>query len=91
MRHRDRWVQPGSLGSLGCALAVVGFIGGRLVHSGGPRGSLGASRVVRFTLVLPGGRWFRPVSLRSDGWALWDIGFILGSWGLSDAPWGSKG
>ena len=51
------WVHPWSLGSIGCALRVVGFIPGRYVHSSAPLGSLGSSGVVRFTCVRPVGRW----------------------------------
>ena len=38
----DRWVHPGSLGSLVCAMGVVEFIRGGWVHSGMPWGSLGS-------------------------------------------------
>ena len=40
VRPEGRWVYPWSLGSLGCALGVVGFIRGRCVNSGAPWGSL---------------------------------------------------
>ena len=40
------WIHPGSLGSLGFVLGVVGFIRGCWVHSGSPLGSMGLSGVV---------------------------------------------
>ena len=61
-----RWVHPGSLGSLRCAQAVIGFIQSRWVHSGAPwltfdssRAALGyAFGVVEFIL----GHWFHSVA-----------------------------
>ena len=38
VRPWGRSVHPGSFGSLGYALWVIGFSRGRLVHSGGPWG-----------------------------------------------------
>ena len=61
------WVRPGgrrdhpeSLGSLGWALGVVGFIRGRRVHQGAPRGSSGSPGVAGFTGVRSGGLWVDP-------------------------------
>ena len=51
--------------ALWCALGVVDFICGCLVHSGAPWGSLGLSGVVGFTRVRPGGRYVRPGSLNT--------------------------
>ena len=60
VRSGGRWVHPGSLGSHGFALWIVGFILGCRVHSHAPSGSLGSSGVVRYTRVRPGGRRFHP-------------------------------
>ena len=46
----------GSFGSRGCALGVVRFIRGRLVHASLSLGSSGAFGIVGFTRVRPGGR-----------------------------------
>ena len=40
--HEGRLIHPRSLGSLGCAMGLVGFIRGGWVHSGVPWGSLGS-------------------------------------------------
>ena len=72
---------PVSLGSLGCALGVGGFIRGNCVHSLGDFGfdwyrwvRLGSLGSLAFALVVDGfirGRWIRSrarrVSLRSSG------------------------
>ena len=79
MRPGGRQVHPGSLGSLMCALGVVGFIRGRWVHWGAPwgrriypgsldsmvcaLGSSGSSAVVRFTGMRPERRRVHPGSL----------------------------
>ena len=77
VRVGGRWVYPGSLGSLACALAVVGFVRDRLVHSGA---SLGSSGFLWFIRERPGSVAFIRV-----------VGFILGRWVHSVAPWGSFG
>ena len=76
VRSGGRWVHPGSLGSHGFALWIVGFILGRRVHSDAPSGSLGSSGVFWFTRVRPGGRWFHlgsPCSLWCPQIVFWLI------------------
>ena len=73
------WVHPGSLGSFGFALGVVGFIRGHWVDEGAPWGSFSSFGLVVFTRVRPGGRWVHSVSLDSLGFAL---GVSLGSCGV---------
>ena len=76
-----RW----SLGSVGFALGVVGFI----------RVSLGslrfALRIVGFTRIRSWGHWVDSRSLGSLGFTLWVVGFIRGRWVHSGAPCGSLG
>ena len=60
VRHGGCCVHPGSLGSLGIVLEVVGFKRGRWVHFGSPCRSLGSSVVAAFTRVRPTGRWVHP-------------------------------
>ena len=77
MHPRCRRVRPGSLGSLGCALGVVGFIRGRWVHlvrPGGCRvhpvslGSVGCVlRAFGFRSVHWGVPWCRRVHPGSFG------------------------
>ena len=67
MRSVDRWVHPGSLGSLRCTLGVAGFIRFRSVHSGVPS-------VVGFTLVHKEGLLAFLGSLGSLGCALGSLG-----------------
>ena len=62
MRRWGRRVYPGSLGSLGCTLMVVGFIRGRWVPWDVPWCSLGLSGVARFTGVRSVGCRVYPVS-----------------------------
>ena len=50
-----RRVHPGSLGSFGCALAIVGFIPGHWGHWGAPWGSLGSFVVAVFFWGAPWG------------------------------------
>ena len=84
MRPGGRLVHPGSLGSLRCALVIIGFIRVRLVHSGalwaalGSCGSFGSSEVVWFIRVHPAGVGFMFV-----------VGIVRGRWVHSSAPWGS--
>ena len=54
MRSGGRRVHPGSLGSLGCALGVVGFIRGTLVHSDARWWSFGSYDVAGFIGLCPG-------------------------------------
>ena len=93
-------VHPGSLGTLACALGVVGFILGRLVCLRAPCLSLGSSgvtwftlgvvaSVVRFTHARLGGRWFHQGSLGSVACTLRVFGFISGRLVNSRTPWGS--
>ena len=87
-----RWVHPGSLGSLGFAMGVVGFIGGFWVQWCSPCGSLGSSWVVGFTRVRPGDCWVHMVVVRftqvrpGGSWvhagSLGSLGFALGVVGL---------
>ena len=63
VRPGVRRVDPGSLGSLGCALAVVVFIRVRWVHWSAPWGSPGSSRVVEFSRVCAGVCWVHAWSL----------------------------
>ena len=58
VRPGGRRVHPGSLGSLGRALGVVGFIRGNWVNWGAPWGSSDSSGVTGLTGVRPGCRWF---------------------------------
>ena len=74
----SRWVHPGSLGSLGFALGVVGFIRGHWVDEGAPWRSFSSSGVVVFTRVRPGCRWVHSVSLDSLGFGLGVVGFMRG-------------
>ena len=68
-------VRPeGSLGSLGFALVVVGFIRGHWLTSGSSWGYLGLSRVVGFSRDCTVGRWVHPWSLDSLGFALGVVG-----------------
>ena len=53
VRHRGLRVLSGSLGSLGCALGVMGFDQVRGVHRGAPLGSLGS---LGYIAVRPGCR-----------------------------------
>ena len=55
LAHACRWVHPRSLGTLGCALRVVGFIWGRVLM-GARLGSMGSSGIVVFTRVIREGR-----------------------------------
>ena len=77
LRPRCGRVHPRALGSLGCALGVVGFIRGRWVHFGAPRWSLSASG------VRPGCRRVQLRSLGSLRCALGFMRFILVHWGSS--------
>ena len=100
MRSRGRWVHPGSLDSLGFALAI------RIhwVHSGWRWDTLGSSGVVGFTQARPGVRWVVPGSLNSLGFALGSsgvvgliplavevVGYIRGRCVRSGSPFGSLG
>ena len=76
-----RWVHPASLGSLGFALGVVGFIQCRWVHSGLLCGPLNSSGVVGFNRFCNWGRFVYPGSLDSLGFALVVICFFPGSLG----------
>ena len=86
VRPGVRWVHPGSLRSLRCALGVVGFIRGRLVHSRAHTDGVvfmrvvGSSDVVGFTLVHHGGHSVHPESLVSRGCAFQFDGFIMRGW-----------
>ena len=61
-----RRVRLGSQSSLGYALAVIGFIRGRWVHSCTTKGSSDSSGVSEFIGVHP---WCRKVHL--GGWVHW--------------------
>ena len=85
VRAGGRWVHPGSLGSVGFALGVVGFIRGRWIPSGSPWGSFGSLggrwvQVVGFTWLLSVGRCVHPWSFRSLGFSLGVVGYIRGRW-----------
>ena len=60
MRPGGRRDLPESLGSLVWALGAVGFIRGRRVHWGAPRGSSCSPDVAGFTGVRFGGLWVYP-------------------------------
>ena len=77
-----------SLGSVGCALGVVGFIPSRWVDMGAQWRSSVSSRVVGFIWARPGCRRVHPVAF---GCALVIVGFIRGRWVPWSAPWGSSG
>ena len=80
------WHSPWkSLGSLGVALRVVGFMRGRWVHSGSPWGSFGSSWVVEFTRIRFEYRWLHPEPLGSLLFALVLVGFIRCRWVHSDS------
>ena len=80
VRPGGRWVHPGSIGSVGFALGVVGFIRGLWVQSVAHWLSLGSSGVVGFTRVRTGCHWVPTVSLGSLGFALSVVVFIRGHW-----------
>ena len=101
MRLGGRLVHIGSLGLLGCALRVVGFIWGRWVHIGARLGSmgdhwvsLGSSGVVGFTRVRPGGVSVYAESMvftrvYPGGRWVHPVPFIRGRWVHSGATRGS--
>ena len=77
-------VHPGSLGLLGCALEVVGFIRGRRVHWDALWWTSGSSRVSGFIGVHPGDCQVHAGSLDSLGCALGVVAYIRGcgvDWG----------
>ena len=78
MRPGDRPVHLGSLGSMGHALEVVGFIRGRSAHWGAPWWSWGSSGYAVFTGVRLGSRRVYPGSLGSIGYTLGGVMCILG-------------
>ena len=86
-----RSVHPGSLGSLGGALVVVGFIRSRWVHPGSHWVSFSPSGVIGFILVRPGRRCVHLGSLVSLWFALGVVGFIRSRWIDSGSPWVSSG
>ena len=90
VRSGGRRVRPVSLGTLGCALGVVGFICGSWFHWETPSGSSGSSGVAEFTGVRPRGRRINSGNLGSLGCAMGAVGFIRGRWIHRGAPWGSS-
>ena len=78
-------------------MVIVGFIRGRLVHSGAAWGSWGSSGSVCFTRERSGGRWVlaglwvHPRSLGSLGCTMGVVGYIWGGRVHYSAPWGSLG
>ena len=76
VRTSARRVHSGWLGSLGCALGVVGFIRGCRVHWVAPWGSSGSSAFVAFIGVRPCVRRVHPWSLGALGCAVGVVGFI---------------
>ena len=82
-----RRVQPGALGSQGCAL---GAVGGRWVHFGAPWGPSCSSRVAGATGERPGGLRVHPGSLGSVECAFAVVVFIRGRWVQWDTPWRSS-
>ena len=102
MRHWGRRVHPESQGSLRCLLGFDGFVRGRWVHRGTPRGSSGFSWVAGFIRmhreersssgdagfigVRTGGRRVRAGSLGLLRYSKWFVGFIRGSWVHYNAP-----
>ena len=105
MRPRGRRVRWGSLGSLGWALVVIGFVRGRWVHCAAPFGvvcfvlgnwvrwgeSLGSFGDARFFGVRPGCRGVRSGSMGSLGCALLVAFFFQGRWVHWVAHLGSSG
>ena len=94
MHPGDRCVLPGSLGSLGSTLCVVGFMRGRWVHSGALKCLLGSSGALLFNRVRVGDCWVHPGSLGSLGCAFAVVGFIRvysvrleSRWVHMGAPW----
>ena len=73
MRPRCRWVNPGSLDSLGFDLGVVMFIRVRWIHSCESRGSLGSFVCALGVIGFIRGRWFH--SCVPWGW-LGSPGFV---------------
>ena len=88
MRPVDRKVQPGSLGSIGCTLRVVGFIRSLWGHGDTPWVSLGSSGIARFTMVRHGVFRVDQALVGSLGCTL-DV--VLDSWVHCGAPWESSG
>ena len=80
MRPGGRWVHPGSMGSVMCAMVVVGIIMDCWIRSRALWGWLGSSGVVAITGVRPGDRWVRPGSLGSLARSIGVVGFIRGCW-----------
>ena len=70
-------VHPESLGSLGLALRVVGFIRGRWIYSGSRWGSLDSSVVDGFTRVCAGVVGFIRVHFVSRWGSLGKSGVVL--------------
>ena len=80
-----RWVHPGSLGSLGCVLWVIGLLWGRCVLWGerswsSPCGSSGSSWVPGFIGMHPVGCLVHLGSIGSSLKALGVVEFIRGRW-----------
>ena len=88
VRPGGRWVHPGTLGSPGSPLGVVGLIlemrpVGRRVHPGwlgAPWGSSGSSAVNEFIRVRPVVLRVHPGSLDSLGCAFVLVGFMQSRW-----------
>ena len=74
MRHG---VNPGLLGSLGCALVLVGFMQGRWVHWSAPSCLSGSCGVAELIVVRPGVHLVHTGSLGSLGYALGVVRFVL--------------
>ena len=79
MRTGGRRIHPGSLGSLGCDLWVIGFIRCRWIHWGAPWGLTDSLEVAEFVWVRSGVLWVRSGSLSS-------LGYAVGSCGSSGVP-----
>ena len=77
MHPRGRRVLSRSMGSLGSALGVVGFVSGRWVHWGEPWG------------VRSGGLRVRSGSMGSLGYALVYVVFVRDRCVRWDTPWGT--
>ena len=80
VRPGSRRVRSGSMGSLRCALVVVGIVRGRLVQWGTPWGSSGSCGVAWISALCPVLRWVRSGSLGLVGCSL-GCGRVL-SWSL---------
>ena len=103
VRPGCRWVRSASLGSLECAMGVVGFIWGRCVCSGTPWGlfvfvwdrlvrtwkPLGVFWFIRVVNVRTGGNWVHSGRWVRLGAPMGHLGSLRAVWFVCVHPWGS--